>query len=293
MSSNLDSELTTCQKCGKNDPNLTKVDSGLRLTLTKLTSTEVPDLVCSGCLKSLKKSASHGAQLQAKEEAKVEQKSDLWKSRLGLVRQGRMFLKSESYAEAAVCYEKYLKVVSIVSEKESKKELDPKLFNENPKELTILSSVLWDLMLIYDSHPKFNSKQMEAAELLAKFLRFSPIYTSVIRKAEIQFSKAKNPPAFKHLLKLCDVQASRCFIANSAFETRTHPTVILLCQFRDNILRQTPLGRHFIAWYYRHSPLWAVFLDQHPRLKSPMRFVLQRVGMLVKNIFNLPGTRDS
>lgn len=286
------SELMTCQNCGASDPNLSPIESGLKLALTKTGHPNIPALVCSSCLKQLRKSASHGAQLQAKEDAKVEQKSKVWKARLELVRHGRSFLGRKEFADAAVCYEKYLKVISIVMEK-PKNELDPKLFNDNPKEITIISSVLWDLVLIYDSHAKFNSKQREAIEMLAKFLRFSPVYNSIIRKAELEARRAKNPQNFKYFLKLCDVQASRCFIANSAFETRTHPTVITLCHFRDRILKQSKWGRGFVCWYYKHSPVLAAFLDTQPRLKRPIRPILRGVAIVLKCIFNLPASRDS
>jgi hypothetical protein len=281
------SEHSTCQKCGKKTPNLSQLDSGLKLSLTKTGHETVPSLVCGGCLKELKSSASLGTQKQAKEEIKAEQKSKIWTSRLDLVRHGRSFLQRKEYAASAVCYEKYIKVLSIVMEK-GKMDLDPKLFNDNPKEITIISSVLWDLMLIYDSHPKFVSKQKESAALLAKFLRYSPVYNSIVRKAELEAKRAKNPQTFKDFLKLCDVQATRCFIANSAFETRTHPTVKTLCFFRDQILKKSALGRKLVYIYYTHSPILAVALDASPRLKSMLRPVLRGVAILLKLFFRLP-----
>ena len=285
-------KLTTCQKCGKNDPNLNHVESGLKLSLAKMGDTNVPQNVCTPCLKELRKSASLGAQLQAKEEALQKKKGDLWKNRILLVKQGRKFLQRAEYAEAAVSYEKYLKIVEVVYNK-SRKELDPKLFNDSPKEITIIASVLWDLMLIYDSHIKFKLKQTETAEILANFLRFTPIYNTVVRKAEKEIKKAKNPQAFRHLLKLCDAKASRCFIANAAFETRTDPTVKTLCLYRDQVLKKSPKGRILVAFYYRHSPVIAAFLDQYPKLKVLVRPVLRGVARVIKGIFPLPDSHNS
>lgn len=285
-------DLTTCQSCGKNDPNLIRIDSGLKLALADSGKVDIPQQVCANCHKEMRKGASQGAQLKAKEEAKVNMRTDLWKARFELVKQGRRFLQSGALAESAVSYEKYLKIICICSERE-KNQLDPKLFNEQPKEITIISSVLWDLMLIYDSHIKFADKHKEVAEVLAKFLRFSPIYSSVIRKAEIEVSKAKHPQTFRHFLKLCDVQATRCFIANSAFGTPDNPTVVDLCRFRDQILSQSSTGRVFIGFYYRVSPKIAVGMDCLPIVKKPIRTLLRGVAFCVNKSFPLPKQRDS
>ncbi len=281
-------ELTTCQNCGKADPNLSRIDSGLKLTLTKMGRADIPLDVCAACMKELRGSASLGAQLQAKEELKANHAGKLWKTRVGLVKQGRLFLQRGDYSQSAVSYEKYLKILAVVTKKKGRNELDPKDFNDQPKEITIISSVLWDLMLIYDANAKFGGKQTETAELLSKFLRFSPVYNSIIRRAEKEVRKSKNPQAFMHLLRLCDVHASRCFIANESFGSRIHPTVITLCQFRDVVLRQSPMGRQFIAWYYRTSPTWAEWLKKHPHLKTVLRPVLRGVGILLQTIFRLP-----
>lgn len=287
-----ENSLSSCQSCGKNDPNLINVDSGLKLALAQSGMADAPSLVCSSCLKTFKKSASQGAQLKAQEEAENKNRASAWRGRLTLVKQGRAFLQREQFGEAIVAYEKYVKLLSIVIQKE-KRNLDPKDFNDNPKEITIISSVLWDLMLLYDSHPKFAPKQKEAGEILSRFLRFSPIYNTVIRKAEKEVRRSKNPAAYKDFLKLCDVQATRCFIANAAFETRTDPNVIILCNFRDKVLKSNRLGRSFVCWYYKHSPVVAARIETMPSLQKPIQTVLRGVARLIKLIFSLPDSRDS
>lgn len=283
---------TQCPSCGQQDPNLIKVDTGLKLILKHDGINSTPDEVCASCFKKLKKSASQGAQLRAREEARDMQRNDLWKNRTYYVRNGRTFMRQEDYSDAAICYEKYLKVLEIIYQT-PKKQLDPKLFKDRPKEITIICSVLWDLMLIYDAHIKFIDKHMETADMLARFLRFSPLNNTIIRRAELEFKKAKNPQVFRQFLKLCDVQSSRCFIATSAFETRLHPTVQTLCIFRDSILKKNFWGRKFVFFYYRYSPSIAHYLDHHPRLKAPIRGLLQRVATLLRFTFHLPDRRDS
>ncbi len=281
-------ELTTCQKCGATDPNLTRLDSGLRLTLQKSGADDIPSHVCHKCLKDMRRSATHGAQQLAHQELQANHAAKVWKTRTSLVKQGHLALRREDYSEAAVHYEKYLKVLTIVLKIQSRKELDPKQFNDHPKEITIISSVLWDLMLIYDASPQFAPKQMETAEVLARFLRFSPVYNTIIRKAEKEVRKSKNPSAYRLLLKLCDAQASRCFIANEAFGSRIDPTVQTLCQFRDEILKESAAGRRFVAFYYRKSPQWAQCLRKHNGLKAAIRPLLRGVAILVRVIFRLP-----
>ncbi|MCJ8277961.1 MAG: hypothetical protein HRT44_04200 [Bdellovibrionales bacterium] len=287
-----ETEISTCPSCGKQDPNLTKLDTALKLTLKHDGVADIPEEACLACLKKFKKQSTHGAQLRARDEAKDNQKGDLWKNRTQLVRQARAFMRQGSYAEAAICYEKYFKILEIVY-KTDRNGLDPKLFKDRPKEITIIASSLWDLLLIYDGHEKFSQKQMQAAEMLSKFLRFSPLYNSILRKAELEFKKAKNPAAIRLLLKLCDVQASRCFIATATFDSRMDPNVQILCNFRDRILKKNYWGRKFVYFYYRYSPSIAAHLDLNPVFKRPLRHLLRGVATLLKVIFRLPERRDS
>lgn len=284
--------LTTCQNCGANDPNLVSVDTGLKLALAKTGRADVPSHICKNCLKELRSSASLGVRLQAKDEAKKKNTTELWNNRIQLIRTGRLSLNMGDYAAAAVAYEKYIKVLCLALEKD-KSELEPKLFSRHPKEITILSSILWDLMLIYDSQVQFRSKQMEVAEMLARFLRFSPVYNAIIRKAELEMRKSKNPQAYRQLLKLCDAQTSRCFVANAAFMNSRATTVVELCAFRDLHMKKSHIGRKLVCLYYYHSPSWAQWMDNHPQLKPVARLVLRGVAILLKAIFHLPVQRDS
>lgn len=277
--------LTTCQNCGSEDPNLNRIDSGLRLTLQKSGLEEIPNYVCSSCLKKLRKSASFGAQELAKREILANHTSKLWKARTNLVKQGHIALQRGDYSEAAQCYEKYIKVLQLAVEKPNRRDLDPSQFHDHPKEITILCSVLWDLMMIYDANAKFHQRHLETADLLAKFVRFSPIYNSIVRKAEKEARKAKNPPAFKHFLKLCDAHASRCFIANETFGSRVDPTVVALCHFRDQHLKQHPFGRAFVRLYYRNSPYFASMLRNHPSLKVVLKPFLRTIAFFVSKVF--------
>ena len=51
-----------------------------------------------------------------------------------------------------------------------------------------------------------------------------------------------------------DLSNEGCYIATMVYGDYNHPQVIVLRQFRDNVLRNSCLGRCFIAFYYCISP---------------------------------------
>lgn len=281
-----------CPSCGLSVPTLHPIDSGLKLTLARSGKIDSFDAVCSSCLGQMRSSASLGAQIVANKDAALQRKTELWKGRLNLVKHGRICSARGDFAEAAVAYEKYLKTLSEVTNTR-REDLTPNLFSKSPKEVTVISSVLWELMLAYDAIVHFHMKQLECAEMLVQFLRFSPVYKTILRKAEIESKRAKNPEAFKKLLQLSGAQSSRCFIANSTFQSRTHPAVTTLCLFRDQVLRKKPLGRRMIALYYNRSPWLAEKIDNSPRSQRLLRPILRGVAFVLKITFRLPQEPDS
>ena len=284
-------ETLNCPVCGAQTPNLSKIDTGLKLHLQEQGQTNIPDEACSSCLKNFRRTVSKGSQLRAKEEAKASLKQELWKNRIGLIKHGKHLLAHNDLAEAAVSFEKYLKILEVVYGV-GREKFEPKLFRDRPKEITIICSVFWDLMLIYDAHIKYKSKQELMAKKLADFLRFSPLFASIIRKAEKEMRKAKNPAAYKLLLKLCNVQASRCFIATASFYP-THPVVQDLCLFRDQYLRERRWGRISIAIYYFISPRIAQWIDNSSLLKKSSQKILMRVVNLLHRYAIISRQRES
>ncbi len=280
-----------CPYCGDNVPNLLAIDAGLRLRLQEGARIEkVPDAVCDGCFKMLLKTVSKGAALRAEQRNKEQNRLLLWRSRVQLVKKAKSRLAQKSHGEAAVFYEKYLRVLEIVYDTAPGK-LSPSLFGNSSRaqEMTVITSVYWDLMRIYDTHQSYSERQLKAAEKLAEFVRFTPIFSHIIRKAESQARSAKNPAAFQRFLKASKSARPRCFIATAAFDGYCHPTVQTLCLFRDQRLRTRPVGRAIILLYYRHSPQVAGLLDRHAWLKPATRKVLNWVAQreFVRNRLSL------
>ena len=283
MSDTATEGIITCPYCEDNVQGLTSIDPGMRLRLqNEAQLASVPERVCAGCFAQLAKMVSKGAVLRAEAQAKEQNRLMLWRNRVQLVKQAKQHLAQKNYSDAAVAYEKYIRVLEIVYECKAG-ELKPEMFKSQARaqEMTVIASVYWDLMRIYDTNSRYADRQAKAAEKLAAFVRFTPIFPQIMRKADSQTRTAKNPESFKKFLKLSNSNRPRCFIATAAFDGYRAPTVETLCVFRDTVLKTTLFGRHFIQAYYRFSPGIAEFLDRHPRLKPMTRKVLDCVARLI------------
>ena len=156
--------------------------------------------------------------------------------------------------------------------------------NARTSELTVVASVFWDLLRIYDTHDKFTERQIIAAKQLAAFIRFTTIFPDVVKKAQAFAKQAKHPDVIKSFLKNASLSRPRCFVATSAFMTPLAPEVQILRFYRDQYLMRSCLGQKFVQTYYRRSPVVADFLDRHPSLKPAvrafLRLLIKCVGVL-------------
>lgn len=65
-----------------------------------------------------------------------------------------------------------------------------------------------------------------------------------------------------------------CFIASAAFGSDMEREVMILREFRDKKLLPYDWGRKFVNAYYRHSPPFARFIQQHDSLRAIVRWML-------------------
>lgn len=270
--------MVQCPRCGLQVTELHSLTGDL-VEKIRAGGEEVSGQVCAGCISDLKRAAanSSGGVLMAQERAKEQHRLQLWKGRVALIKKARLAMSQKLYSEAAVSYEKYIKILEIVFDTKPGDKLKPELFKESARttELTVVTSVYWDLLRIYDTSDKYADRQANAARQLAVFLRFTPIYPDIIKKAESFAKSAKNPQVVKQFLKMSSASRPRCFIATSAFESPLANEVQILRFFRDNTLRHSPAGRRFIFFYYRYSPRIACLLDKQAWLKPAVRGLLR------------------
>lgn len=270
--------MVNCPRCSLQVIDLHIVDANLLQKLSEL-GESVPSQVCMSCLTELRRTASSnsGGVLMAQEKAKEQHRLQLWKSRVSLVKNGRQLMGQKMYSEAAVAYEKYLKILEIVFAVEKGQSLTPENFKDSARteELTIVTSVYWDLLRIYDTSDKYGERQQIAAKQLALFVKFTPIFPDIIKRAESFAKQAKHPGVIKNFLKLASNERPRCFIATSAFESPLAIEVQILRSYRDHSLKKLAWGRYFIKKYYRLSPYIAEFLDKNSVLKPLVRALLR------------------
>lgn len=273
--------MIKCPRCQLEVTELENVDPALAGRLQEMGEVVPSSQVCRICLADLRKISARGSSsggiLLAQERAREQHLGQLWKSRVQLIKQARQLMAGKNYSAAAVAYEKYLKILELVFEVKKGGTLNPDMFKESARtgELTIVASIYWDLLRIYDTHDKYSDRQQIAARQLALFVRFTPIYPDIIKKAEAFQKQAKHPAMIKLFLKGAAAQRPRCFIATSAFENPFAVEVIALQNFRDNRLRSSRLGRRAIYFYYRFSPWAASLLDKAPAMKAPIRGLLR------------------
>ncbi len=88
-----------------------------------------------------------------------------------------------------------------------------------------------------------------------------------------------------------------CAIATAAFggytdrhglksRISTDKAIAILCRFRDECLLTNPLGRAFVRFYYRHSPIVADFIRDKEPLKAVVRAGLRPLVCLAKKLIN-------
>jgi len=83
------------------------------------------------------------------------------------------------------------------------------------------------------------------------------------------------------------VEKSGCFIATACFGSPIAKEVLLLSQFRDEVLQRTFFGRLFIGFYYSVSPFFAMLISKSPILQRTIRTIL--VGPAIRICIALSG----
>lgn len=260
----------------------------MRLALKNGGAAEVPDQVCASCFDAMTGEVSQGMKLRMERDVREKNKMMMWKNRVHLIKNARNLMAQKAYSEAAVQYEKYLRVLEVVHNKK-KGELSPAIFNNSTrsKELTVIASVYWDLVRIYDTSPRYGERMGNAARKCSEFLPFSTIYPDIVKKAEIFSRSAKNPAVMRQFLKLVKSRRGPCFVADAAFADQPYAIELtVLREFRDQRLRRTPWGRRLIYSYYQISPPLARWIGRSQLKSWATRWLITKISRAVKKSLN-------
>ncbi len=275
----------TCPRCKQLADQFFSIDAGMRLALRDAGVAEVlPDQVCPTCYESLTGHVSQGLKLRMERDMREKNKMIMWKNRVHLIKNARSLMSQKAYSEAAVQYEKYLRVLEMVYNLK-KGELSPAVFNNSSrsKELTVIASVYWDLMRIYDTSPRYGERMQSSATKLSQFLPFSPLYPDIIKKADVFGRSAKNQVVIRGFLKNTKSKRGPCFIASAAFADEPFaPELYILREFRDQVLRPWYLGRQLIWIYYQTSPPMAAWLSNSQLKMRATRWLITKMAHQLK-----------
>jgi hypothetical protein len=77
-------------------------------------------------------------------------------------------------------------------------------------------------------------------------------------------------------------QKKGCYIATMAYGDYDHPQVMILRQFRDEVLDNSDVGKWFIKTYYYYSPKLVEKLKSKRRINTIIRKTLNQFIKLIK-----------
>ncbi len=70
---------------------------------------------------------------------------------------------------------------------------------------------------------------------------------------------------------------SGCFIATACYKDIYSPEVIFFRWYRDNVLNNSYLGKSFVSFYYKFSPMVYKFIARHNKIAEAIKTVLNRI----------------
>lgn len=265
------------------------IQTGLKVALESAGAWEhLPSEVCPACFEQLRGNMSQGLQLRVEQATRDKNLMIMWKGRTNLIKQARSLMEQKAYSEAAVHYEKYIRILEVVHDV-GQGALTPDVFSHSKRsrEMTVIAAVYWDLLRIYDTSPRYGERMLKAAEKLAIFLPYTPMYADVIRRAEAFIPHAKNPGVVRQFLKAVRAGKGPCFIATVAFqETPWAPELWILRRYRDEVLKNSRGGRKLVLLYYRFSPAVAENIRSSQWKTRLTRCLLQKIAARLKKSLN-------
>lgn len=95
-----------------------------------------------------------------------------------------------------------------------------------------------------------------------------PLMINLLNEVEVIWFNLIDTPAKKN--------DGGCFIATMAYGNYNHPQVMILREFRDNVLNKSFLGKRFIKTYYHYSPKLVEKLKDNKDMNTTIRRILNQ-----------------
>lgn len=77
-------------------------------------------------------------------------------------------------------------------------------------------------------------------------------------------------------------RGGECYIATMVYGSYNHPQVLILRNFRDEVLSKSALGKWFISFYYKKSPKLVILLHNKKVLNFAIRKTLDQIIKIIK-----------
>lgn len=199
-----------------------------------------------------------------------------YRSRISILKVSHDYYQKDNIAKAVEGFCQYLNIVAqFMSTTEEK--LKPSLFDKKKDvaEMLLISQVYWGLAKAYDRNPKL---QNECRRCLDQFCKFSIgfkhqyINSEMIRKF-IKKNIAYNPKLFQMAYKRIQVDSKQCYVATYCLGEDDYYTN-LLRDFRQ-VLLKSKMGERFVFNYYRYSPPFVNFCQEHPVIGKALKIVIK------------------
>lgn len=130
-----------------------------------------------------------------------------------------------------------------------------------------------------------NQAKVSEYKNLVDFLigKLGPIQINQIKHIcywkDVRAAQAKSTA--KQVGKTISTATDGCYIATMAYGDYDHPQVMELRKFRDEFLNKSVLGRSFIRFYYKYSPLLVLRLKDKPKTNDIIRTLLDQLIRII------------
>jgi hypothetical protein len=150
------------------------------------------------------------------------------------------------------------------------RQLSPKCF-DHKKELTemlVISHVFWDLAKLYDRSIECRNEFEICLLLFVRFTTGFKYHNANLAsfRRYIETKDVKNKMSFQRAYNSLLADSKKCFIASQCFGY-TSPVTNFYRDFKP-IIMGIPGGARFIHWYYKYSPRFISWTEQHPWVKK-------------------------